>query len=321
MTQEQRRALSGEALGLLSEQLTARVVHYRADLETNAELDAITAQVVAQVRVLQDVAASGQKSNRPVEAVEKEQIQALSGLLKRLLGQGHQGELLSHWIGPLGKRVAKLFFESELHERTKSDKGRVIQSSAQGICYVLGRYANRLRADLESFAYADDEVRQATLDRLDKMAAECRTEFLSRRSPELRRVMAIFSDVLSEFLSDGIGRERDSFAQAIIRRSGSARVPGAVGYKIQRESFANFRAAWESEWMDRWVSFAAERFVARMNASDEPFLEETVAFFTDAHLYSETSVVLCEASYDFLCQEGYLDLPLDWRVQLNSRAD
>jgi len=66
--------------------------------------------------------------------------------------------------------------------------------------------------------------------------------------------------------------------------------------------------------MQRWVSFAAERFVARLNAEQEPFMEETLAFLTDPHLYSETSVVLCEASYDFPCQEGYLDLSLDWRI-------
>ncbi len=319
MTEEQRRALSGEALGLLTEQLTARVVHYRADLETNAELDAITAQVVAQVRALQDVASTGQNATRPVEAIESEQIQSLSGLLKRLLGQGGTSEFLTHWIGPVGKKVAKLFFESELHERTKSNKERIIQSSAQGLCYLLARYANRLRADLEGFEYADEEVRESTLNRLDKLSVEFRTEFLSRRSPELQRILSVFSDVLTEFLSDGIGRERDLFAQTVIRNSGSARLAGSVGYKLQREAFAGFRLAWEKEWMERWVAFAAERFVARLNAENEPFMEETVAFFTDAHLYSETSIVLCDASYDFLCQEGYLDLPLDWRIQLNSR--
>lgn len=319
MTEEQRHALSVEALGLLTEQLTARVVHYRADLETNAELDAITAQVVAQVRALQDVATTGQKTNRPVEVIEREQIEALATLLKRLLGQRGTNEFLTHWIGPVGKRVAKLFFESELHERTRGNKERVIQSSAQGLCYVLARYANRLRADLEGFEYADGEIREATLDRIEKLTVELRTEFLSRRSPELHRIMAVFSDVLTDFLSEGIGRERDAFAATVVRSSGTARRPGAVGYKIQRDAFTDFRTAWEREWMERWVAFAAERFVTRLDAENEPFMEETVAFFTDPHLYSETAVVLCEASYDFLCQEGYLDLPLDWRVQLNIR--
>lgn len=318
ISEEQRRELSGEALGLLTEQLTARVVHYRADLETNAELDAITAQVVAQVRVMQDVAAAEQRSQRPAEQVELEQIQSLALLLKRMLGQGDKSEFIGHWIGPVGKRVAKLFFESELHERTKGNKERSIHSAAQGLCYVLGRYANRLRADLEGFEYVDEQVRLETFDRLEKLGVEFRTEFLSRRSPELRRILAAFSEVLTDFLSSEIGNQREAFAKAVIERSRSAHCAGSVGYKIQREAFDGFRAAWEREWMHRWVAFAAERLVQRLNDTAEPFMEETIAFFTDAHLYSETSVVLCEACYDFLCQEGYLDLPLDWRLQLNT---
>ncbi|HMA97701.1 MAG TPA: hypothetical protein VKP30_33680 [Polyangiaceae bacterium] len=318
ITQEQRLALSGEALGLLTEQLTARVVHYRADLETNAELDAITAQVVAQVRAMQDVVAAEQKSSRPIEGIENEQIRSLMGLLGRLLGQNGKSEFIAHWLGPAGKRVAKLFFESELHERTKGDKERVIHSASQGLCYVLGRYANRLRADLESFEYENDQVKEATFERLERLAAELRTEFLSRRSPELSRILAAFSEVLTEFLSKRMANDSEAFASAVVRQSRAAHYPGSVGYKIRREAFDGFRAAWEREWMTRWVAFAAERFVERLNAEGEPFMEETVAFFTDPHLYSETSVVLCEAAYDFLCQEGYLDLPLDWRLQLNT---
>src|SRR3954463_7211597 len=41
------------ALGLLEEQVQARIVHYKADMETNPELDAITASVVAQLKELQ----------------------------------------------------------------------------------------------------------------------------------------------------------------------------------------------------------------------------------------------------------------------------
>src|SRR5688572_2844268 len=46
-------SLADIALQLRDEQLEARIVHYREDLETNAELDAITAQVVNELRALQ----------------------------------------------------------------------------------------------------------------------------------------------------------------------------------------------------------------------------------------------------------------------------
>jgi hypothetical protein len=32
-------------------------------------------------------------------------------------------------------------------------------------------------------------------------------------------------------------------------------------------------------------------------------------------LFSETCEVLCDALYDFLCLEGFLDLPVDWRAR------
>jgi hypothetical protein len=320
VTVAQQRAISVEALGLLSEQLSARVVHYRADLETNAELDAITAQVVAQVRAIQNEASLGAITPRSVESIELEQAETLARLIQRLLTpRGGTGEFLSHWISPVGKRVAKLFFESELHERSYGGKERVIRSSAQGMYYVLARYANRLRADLEGFDYQDPEVRDGTFERLDKLATELRTEFLSRRSPELQRVMGILTEVLTEFLSKVIACDRTTIAQRVITESHVARMPNSVGYKIARDGFLAFRAAWEKEWIERWVTYASERFVSELHASDEPFLEETIRFFTDPHLYSETAAVLCEAVYDFLCQEGFLDLPLDWRVQMNVR--
>jgi hypothetical protein len=45
-----------------------------------------------------------------------------------------------------------------------------------------------------------------------------------------------------------------------------------------------------------------------------------VKFFTDPHVFSETCAVVCEQLYDFLCLEGFLDLPVDWRVSLNSEG-
>ena len=53
MSEGKKHDLCLRALGLLDEQLEARVVHYKADLETSPELDAITAQVVAQLKAMQ----------------------------------------------------------------------------------------------------------------------------------------------------------------------------------------------------------------------------------------------------------------------------
>jgi hypothetical protein len=50
MSDAAKQALTLKALGLLNEQVQARIVHYKGEMETNAELDAITAQVVAQLK-------------------------------------------------------------------------------------------------------------------------------------------------------------------------------------------------------------------------------------------------------------------------------
>ena len=52
-------------------------------------------------------------------------------------------------LKPVGRCVAKLFFESELHEKTKGDKDKVIHHAEQAVYYVLSRYRNRIRAELE----------------------------------------------------------------------------------------------------------------------------------------------------------------------------
>src|SRR6185369_15947032 len=49
----QKEALAIQALGLLNEQVQARIVHYKSELQTSPELDAITAQVVAQLKAMQ----------------------------------------------------------------------------------------------------------------------------------------------------------------------------------------------------------------------------------------------------------------------------
>ena len=48
MSTQGKMSLADIALALRDEQLQAKIVHYRADLETNAELDAITQQVIRE---------------------------------------------------------------------------------------------------------------------------------------------------------------------------------------------------------------------------------------------------------------------------------
>lgn len=320
MSQGDKDALALRALGLLNEQVQARIVHYKGDLETSPELDAITAQVVSQLR---DMQAALSRSGAPAEspdAIEARHVATLTELLGRVCAGGERGNLISQNLKPIGRRVAKLFFESELHEKTKGDKERTIRYAEQGVYYVLSRYKHRIRTELEGFEYASDDVKEATLELLGKTERELQVAFLSRRSPELNRVMTIFTTVLVDFFQMHLPSRLAQMAKIAIRNARTARQPNSVGYKVLPDCFQAFRVEWERLLMQQMVNFCGDSLMAQLDPAANDVHEETVRFFTDPHVYSETCEVVCNALYDYLCLEGFLDLPVDWRVQV-SRAE
>ncbi|HYP89154.1 MAG TPA: hypothetical protein VEQ59_13400, partial [Polyangiaceae bacterium] len=124
LSEGQKEALAIQALGLLNEQVQARIVHYKSELQTSPELDAITAQVVAQLKAMQAAVASDAAAQKPPEETEEQQTRILAQLLPRFFTG--QTQFATRILKPIGKKIAKLFFESELHEKTKGDKDKVI---------------------------------------------------------------------------------------------------------------------------------------------------------------------------------------------------
>ncbi len=303
-----------QALGLLNEQVQARIVHYKGDLETNAELDAITAQVVAQLKAMQASISTGDERQTP-EQVEAGQFRALTGLLGKVFSA--ESQFTSRILKPLGRRIAKLFFESELHEKSKGDKEKSIYHPEQGVYYVLQRYKNRLRAELDGFEYANADVKEGSLALLAKLERDLQVAFLSRRSPELNQVMTIFAAVVSEFLQRHLPPRVEQMGKIVIRAARTARRPNSVSYKILVDAFPEFRAEWERVFMGQMVNFCGDELLSRLTQGDAQFHDETVKFFSDPHVFSESAGVICEELYDFLCLEGFLDLPVNWRVALN----
>jgi len=317
MSEGQKEALAIQALGLLNEQVQARIVHYKSELETSPELDAITAQVVAQLKAMQAAVAGDAAAQKPPEEMEEQQTRILAQLLPRFFTG--QAQFATRILKPIGKKIAKLFFESELHEKTKADKDKVVHHPEQGLHYLLSRYKHRLRAELDGFEYESPEIRQATLELLAKTERELQVAFLSRRSPELNRVMTIYTAVLGEFLQKYLPPRLEQMGKVTIRVCKSARRPSSVGYKVLADAFGDFRAEWERLFMQQMVFFCGDELLERLTQGSEAFQDATVKFFTDPHVFSETCAVVCENLYDFLCLEGFLDLPVDWRVSLNSQ--
>ena len=182
MSTSAKMSLAEIAMQLRDEQLQARVVHYKGELETSPELDAVTAQVIAELKMLQG---AGRPAQAPRETdrsqVEIDLISTLKLLLTKLFSQQRVAVTVQRKLGEVSKRFARLFFESELHEKTKGDKERRIYHAEQGLYYVLQRYKHRMRTELDGFDYASEEVRAATVALLEKTEKELQVAFLSRR--------------------------------------------------------------------------------------------------------------------------------------------
>src|SRR5262249_41969423 len=144
----------------------------------------------------------------------------------------------------------------------------------QGVYYVLGRYKNRLRAELEGFDYASSEVRQGSLDLLAKIERDLQVAFLSRRSPELNQVMTVYAAVVSEFLREYLPPRVEAMAKNTVRAAETARRPNSVGYKVLADAFPVFREQWERVFMEQMVHFCGDELVQRLTQGGSEFKDE-----------------------------------------------
>jgi hypothetical protein len=304
------------ALGLLEEQVQARIVHYKAELETNPELDAITAQVVAQLKEIQAQAqAQAAHGAAAREAVRDSHEKIFGGLLARVFPAGAPSLLVEKRLKEIHRKLARLFFQSELHEKTRGKDGgaKVIQHGEQAIFYLLARYENRLKTELGGFDYASGEARERAFALLAKIEKDMQDAFLSRRSSELKRIVSAFHNVLVDFFCTQFAAAAPELAREVIHQAGTFE-GRAFAYKITAEAFPRFRAAFERRLMVRLVGFAEDQLLARLADTAGTERDETVQFITDPRVFSMILGEVCEGLYEFLCNEGFLDLPVDWRT-------
>jgi len=56
----------------------------------------------------------------------------------------------------------------------------------------------------------------------------------------------------------------------------------------------------------------------RVRNTEGQFREETLRFVAAPAIFSELCEVVCDAVYDMLYNDGFLDLPSDWRARLSA---
>jgi len=312
MSQAIKDQICEMALGILEEQVRARIVLYRADLETNPELDAITAQVVASLKEIQAHAVHASESR---DAIRAAHVKRLHGLLERVFRAEAPSLLVERRLKEVHKKLARLFFQSELHEKTSGNDGhaRVIQHGEQAVFYLLTRYKNRLETELGFFDYASDEIKERAFETLGRFGKEMQDAFLARRSSELKRIVKVFQAVLVDFFCKQLAPAAPALAEEVIAQA--ATFEGrAYAYKITAEAFPGFRAAFERRLMVRLVGFAEDQLISHLADTAGAQRDEAVQFVTDPRVFSMIVGELSEGVYEFLCNEGFLDLPADWRL-------
>jgi hypothetical protein len=321
MSTSAKLSLAEIALQLRDEQLQARVVHYKGELETSPELDAVTAQVIAELKMLQR---AGSPKQGPVATdrtqVEIDLIATMKGLLSKLFSQERVASVVQRKLGEVSKRFARLFFESELHDKIRGSDNelKTMRFGEQALYHVLSHNEARLLKELDAFDYASQEVKDDARDALQNWVKELRNEFLGRTTPELNALVRILNEVLTLFFTQELPPVVGELAWEVVKEAKLADEAMRGGYKVPSESFMRFRQVFERRFLQRLVPFAADGMLKRVHSTEGKFRVETLRFVADPHIFSDVCELICEAMYDFLYNEGFLDLPGDWRARLAS---
>ncbi len=324
MTTPDKLSLAEFAYALRNEQVQAKVALYRADLETNPELDAITAQVVAELHALQAKAAREGSIPPPSTShqLEAELTATLTTQLQRLFRRGKLASVFERKLTETSKRFARLFFESELHEKIRGSQGelKTMRFAEQALFRVLTRYEQHLLLELESFEYESIDVLDRAKGLYEGIVRELRNKYLGRTTPELNLLVSHLNEVLNIFLTREFPPHIPELAKVVVRESRLAEAKLGVGYKVSSDGFVRLRSVYERLFLQLLVPYVEEEMLGRVRAREAKFRVETIRFVADPQIFSEVCELICEATYDFLYNEGFLDLPADWRARLTDEG-
>lgn len=313
-------SLADIALQLRDEQLQAKIIHYRADLKTNSELDAITAQVVRELTELQRAAKVHvqEVAGQDREALQTELIQALTEMFGRFFRDDRLSAVFERKLTEVSKRFARLFFRSELHEKIAGSNSelKAMRFPEQALYHLFIRNEDYLLQELESLPFAEPELLEDAVSIFSTIVKDLRDTYLSRTTPELNELVTILHDALRDFLVLEFPPQAHALAEEVIRETRIADSQRVAGYKISANSFPQFRQSFERHFMQRLVSFVADEMLDKVNAREAKFRSETLNFVADPRIFSEVCEVICETVYDLLYNDGFLDLPNDWRAKM-----
>ncbi len=311
-----RIELAENVLRLRDEQLKARVVYFEPQIQTNAELDAITAQVVAELQTLQQEQLASSSPTDPAE-IEIALMKGLRELLEKMVSARREA-FLRHKIELIQRKITNLFFTSEIYANPSvAQSAKTIFAYAdEALFHVLHHNEALMIDELRSLNYRSDRVQADAVERLQRFSKMLVSETLARSRPELERLLMVYRDVLLVFLMRDFRESLGEFSWEVIKESRVAH-GAALTYKIQEASFPEFRKVFERKFLDNMLSHMQAPLAAHLNEEGaDAFRPETLQFAADARIYAEICAVWCNAIYAYLHGEGWLDLPVQWQQHL-----
>ncbi len=324
MSTRAKMSLADIALALRDEQLQARIVHYKAELETSPELDVITAGVVAELKLLQQAHGARTQSSPPPGAdraqIEIELISNLKQLLGRLFRAGELTSTVERKITEASKRFARLFFESELCERIRGGAGetKTMRYGAQALYLVLARNQELLARQLDAFVYEPADEKDDARRRLEEIIKDQRNAFLGATTPELNALMKHLTEMLEQFFAVELPPVVGELAWEVVKEARLSDSRAHAGYKIGADAFPRFRSTFERKFLQRLVAHVEDGMLARVRGKPTEFRVETLRFVADPQIFTDICELVCDAVYDYLYSDGFLDLPGDWRARLRA---
>lgn len=305
-------SLASLAKQLREEQIKARVVYVDPNQQTNEELDAITEAVVADLQSLQLVGAKV-LAEAPQRDLGEELTNTLVQFLDKLLSNRRR-TFRKNRIDEIQRRITGLFFNSELHSKVAAPQSANtnVTGPSQALFIAVKRHERAITADLHLLKYSQNTVREEAIRQLQQYLKDLQLEYLSATTPELERLLKVFKTHLLLFFRQ-FRKDLVPFAGRVISDSGVGRSASA-GYKVPPESFDAFRNAFDAAFLELLEVHLQLPVLKNMQEDRTSFRDDVLQFVVDPQIFSDICGVICDACYDFLHDEGYLDLPAQWRA-------
>src|SRR6202000_561442 len=121
-----------------------------------------------------------------------ELIQTLKVRLSRLFRADGLPSVLERKMAECSKRFARLFFASELHEKTRAaGEVKTMRFAEQAVYHAFSHVEAQVLKDIAGFEYEKPETAELAKAKAETFMKELKNSFLSRTTPELNRLVKL----------------------------------------------------------------------------------------------------------------------------------